>query len=94
VSLIFFGPPEKTAGNLTIPIGYTKVYKIRWSKPPQAVSEGVKFRSKAIQKRSKPVKNALAHLTKTRKNGPDASAKGVFPLRGPNKCPFSPSGIY
>jgi hypothetical protein len=94
LSLIYFGPPEKAAGILTIPIEYTKVYKIRWSKPLRTPPKGIKFRSKPGKKRSKPIKNALAHLTKTPKNGPGDSAKGVFALQGPKKCPFLPSGIY
>jgi hypothetical protein len=50
LSLIYFGPPEKAAAILTIPIGYTKVYKIRWSKPLQTPPKGIKFRSKTGKK--------------------------------------------
>jgi hypothetical protein len=73
----FLGCRKGGWGILIIPIGYTKVYNPRWSKP----ANGAQKRSKSIQIRSKVIKNdkfPIAYLNILTQNGPGASAKGVL----------------
>ena len=90
LSLIISDLWRRPGGILTIPVGYTKVYNLRWSKPlnrPPEVSNSDQTGSRSAQNRSK---KALPILPRVEKTALALAPRGFLPIRRLKKPVFRP----